>query len=907
MTIPILPTKLFTPLTLNKLVPRPILQEMITRDLSKKITLVSAPAGFGKTTTICICANYWNRPITWLSLDNGDNDKIRFLSYFVAAIKKIFPNFGDQILVSLNLNHSAETKLIFNKLINEILDIQQPFVIVLDDYHLISNPEIHDFLVFMFENQPSNMHLVISSRSDPPWPLARLRVCNQITEVRSKDLRFSRDEVTQFLNEIMNLKLAPDQIEKLEHRTEGWIAGLQMAAISMQNKDDISEFLDGFSGKHRFVMDYLLEEVLSQQSQEIMDFLLKTSILTRLNAELCEFITGGKNSASILEQLEKLNLFLVPLDDQRNWYRYHHLFADLLQKQLQVKLPGLNCELHRSASIWFSKSGFISDAVNHAFKTEDMDFAASQIETHVQTLIKRGEIGITRKWMENLPGDIIHSRPVLCIAQAWTSAKFKTLDLAEDMLAQAEAALSTDFLRNRVLGPKDQQFVNNQISLLQVVISRVRGDSTAQQREIALKALESDQLANDAAAKATLFFRLGLCYLDLGKHDQADHNFSQAIELGKSSGNHYAVHVAGYGQMVIARLRGQLQKITDIGRQNLAFTKERVDHQILDGIDLIMLGGVYYEWNQLDQASDHLTRGLSLVEKIGLTEVIIKGQYYMNCTKIALRTIDQISDLERITERSHPRLTAYAEALMIRAQLLIGERTIDSQYEASIHKWAEKQRLILNEKSTYDWEIQEKLVYSRILCKQYRVQADTETRAKLTDFLQFIFEQRQVLEGLGWTGVLIEVEIVLALVYQVLGKNVEALEALKRGIQLAEPEMFVRIFVDEGEPMRQLLMQTLSAGICKRYSQKLLDSFDSPKIQAHSRIQKPSNDFIDQLSEREMDVLRLLNSHLSVPEIADEILLSPTTIRTHVQNIYGKLGVHRRLEAIQKAKDLKLL
>ena len=449
--VPILPTKLFTPVSPKKLVPRPSLQKLITGDLSRKLTLVSAPAGFGKTTIIVACSNFWDRPTGWLSLDIGDNDRNRFFSYLIAAIQKIIPDFNKHNSISLNADQNAENQQILNSLINEILTIQQQFVLVLDDYHLITNPEIHDLLIYLIENLPSNMHLVVASRSDPPWPLARLRVGNQVTEVRSKDLRFSREEATQFLNEIMNLKLTADQIEKLEQQTEGWIAGLQMAAISMQKRDDVSEFLESFSGNHHFVMDYLMEEVLNMQSPEVMVFLIKTSILDRLTADLCEVVSGNKYSSAILWKLEKANLFLVPLDDQRNWYRYHHLFADLLQKQLQVQQPNQVVTLHKLASVWFSKAGFIADAVNHAFKTGDLEFAASQIEVHTLPLIQRGEIGITRNWLENLPDETIRSRPVLCIAQAWTSAKFSTLDIAEDLLAHAETILSMESSLDEVM------------------------------------------------------------------------------------------------------------------------------------------------------------------------------------------------------------------------------------------------------------------------------------------------------------------------------------------------------------------------------------------------------------------------------------------------------------------------
>ncbi len=372
MSTTLLATKLYIPPLRSAFVQRPRLVHKLNAGLKGKLTLISAPAGFGKTTLLSACAQKCDKPIAWLSLDQGDNDPKRFLNYLIAAIQQVNPEIGRGIQVSLQSTQNLEIEFYLTSLINEISEQGDPFAVVLDDYHLITEPKIQDRLIYFVENLPISMHLIISSRSDPPWPLARFRVRGELTEIRSQDMRFTEEEAAEFLNNAMGLTLSPADIAVLESRTEGWIAGLQMAAISMSGRDDISGFIQSFTGSHRFVIDYLMEEVLEQQTPDIQEFLLKTSVLERLNSELCNVIFNRDNSQSVLNELEQKNLFLIPLDDERRWYRYHHLFSDLLRNHFRQTHPDEVVRLHKKASVWYERNNLLSDAIEHALAANDI-------------------------------------------------------------------------------------------------------------------------------------------------------------------------------------------------------------------------------------------------------------------------------------------------------------------------------------------------------------------------------------------------------------------------------------------------------------------------------------------------------------------------------------------------------
>jgi LuxR family maltose regulon positive regulatory protein len=915
VTSKILTTKLFIPSPRSNLVARQRLLEGLEAGVNGKLTLVSAPAGYGKSTLLSEWAHHTATPVIWLSLDAEDNNPSRFWVYFVAALR-IIPfledlGVGDNFLRTLETQPIPDREMLLEELVATLAAIPEPFVLILDDLQLVSEPQILDGIFYLLERIPEGMsgfHLIVSSRSDPPWPLARLRVRNQVTELRARDLRFTPDEAARFLKEVMQLALSLDQIAELDRRTEGWVAGLQMAALSIKGREDITGFLEGFTGGHRFVLDYLVEEVLRQQTPEVLDFLLKTSILERLTGGLCTAVTEDETSSEILLELEKANMFLEALDDQRNWYRYHHLFADLLQKQLQTRDLDSIPVLHRQASQWYEQAGFIPEAVAHALKTGDYDFAAIQIEAHVMELIQRGEMTLVGQWMSALPEAVVRTRPVLCVAQAWSSAKYATRELAEDLLAQAETTLSTGPSPDGNLDPGVHQLVSSQIAVLQVVISRMREDPTTRQRELALEALDHIDPVQDPASQATLYFRLGLCYLDLGADEQADRTFSQVIDLGQSSGNYYAANSASYARMVIARRHGQLHQLDAVCQAAQDSMRIRDSQpQSLAGIALTILGGVNYEWNNLDEAERNLIEGLKLIENFGLIEIHVKGYFTLACVKIAQDKVETLPDLINQAALGSPGLLHYTAALQAFLDFQLGQKSSGTSHAKAALLWAETQELTLRDQSTYDWEIPEKLIYARILSRAFRTHKRVNLQARLAEVLDFLATQRGPLEKLDWRGILFELDVVMAMVLRTLERNEAALDALRQALAFAETQGFVRTFLDEGQPMRELLQLALARGIHPGYTRELLATFDGQTQPTQTEPSHQPADLLDSLSERELQVLRLLNTRLNVPEIAAEIYLAPTTVRTYVQNIYRKLGVHGRVEALQRAKELGLL
>lgn len=923
MITSILPTKLFIPQSPGEAVTRQRLFDRLDAGLEGVLTLVSAPAGYGKSTLLADWAKQTKIPVAWLSLDSNDRDPQRFWSHFIAALETHSLFEGLKISGFLSAEPSLlplQIDELLDELIKEIVLIPENFALILDDFHEILDAGISDDVFYLCENLSAGFtkfHLILSSRSDPPWPLARLRVSNQVNELRANDLRFTGEETKKLFNQVMALDLAPNEISLLKKRAEGWAAGLQMAAISLRGRKDKLKFIQSFSGSHRFVMDYLLEEVLNRQPENLQDFLLKTSILERLNGDLCDFVLGKSktsgrlkkehDSQSIMATLEQNNLFLIALDDRRYWFRYHQLFKDLLQNRLRARNAEIMPDLHRRASIWFSKGGHLEEAVEHALRTNDLDFTAEQIETYVLNLIQHGNVSLTRQWIRSLPDETIRPSPILCLAQAWAYANYATVEFAEESLAQAEEAILAGSSQQDGLDQEMARLLSNQISVLRVVIARVRGDPPQQQRELALDALDQLGPSDNISAQANLYYRIGLCYLDLGNLEQAGQILLKAVKLGQSSGNHYVVHAASYVRMVIAKLKGQLFEIAAICQSNLSASSGSDKQKNIAGIDLIMLGRVHYEWNHLNQAKRNLSAGLERVEQVNITELLIKGHYTDACVKIAFREKFSIPDLIGIAERSHPKLTAYAAALQVRISLLLAAQSVDSNLANFCYKWAETQQLTIGDPFSYDWEIQEKLVYARVLLHQFQSHLGKEIKEKLEAFLDFFSKQRLKLEELGWHGILIEGDIVIALILQTLGRYPDALIALGRALNLAKPHKFIRLFIDEGEPMRRLLQQASTARICKRYTQQLSSVFDQSEKLSQPEIQLHSSNLVESLSEREFEVLRLLNTRLSVPEIAAEIHLAPTTVRSHVQNIYHKLNTHNRIETLKRAKELRLL
>jgi LuxR family maltose regulon positive regulatory protein len=615
-------------------------------------------------------------------------------------------------------------------------------------------------------------------------------------------------------------------------------------------------------------------------------------------------VSGNLDGAEMLLNLEKANLFLVALDEERTWYRYHTLFADLLQKQLRSRMPAQVPELHRRASQWYTQNRFPGEAVSQALKSGDWNYAADKVENEALSFIQNGQIPLVRQWMEHLPADVIRSRPLLCIAQALTSTKYATVALAEDLLQQAEAALTNN---EGNFDKEIYEFVSTQIAVLQVVIARARGDSTQKQQELALEAIENLHPGQDPASQATLYLRLGFSYLDQGEDELADQTFSQAFDLGQASGNYYAAHGASYGRMVIAKRHGALQKLNAICQQTLASVPDQNDYQrSLTGIALTMSATLHYEWNDLKRAETMVEQGLTYLRQVGLTELIIKGKYVQACMEISQAEMEALPDLTRIAERSSPGLGFYAAALQMRLHVLMHQKR-SKELVDEVHLWVDQQQPRLRNQPTYDWEVFEMLVAGRVLNLQFEKEPNPERSARLDRYCRFIEAQIQPLHALGWHGSLIEVYAVLALLHQSLNRMDEALRALSKALELGKGQRFVRTFLDEGPSMRKLLQAGLARGIHPEYIHRLLAAYDPPGESPRVDHQAGRADMVEPLSEREMQVLRLLNSQLSVPQIAAEIHLAPTTVRTHVQHIYQKLGVHGRIEALKRAEETGLL
>src|SRR3712207_5241388 len=443
MSTPILATKLYVPPPQPRVVLRPRLIERLNEGLHRKLTLISAPAGSGKTTLVGEWVAAVERPAAWLSLDEGDNDPTRFRSYLVAALQTVAPDIGESVLGVLGSPQPPPTESLLTALLNEISTIPDDFVLVLDDYHVVDARAIDDALVFLLEHLPPRMHLVIATREDPHLPLARLRARGQLTELRASDLRFTLSEAAEFLNSVMGLGLSAEDIAALESRTEGWIAGLQLAALSMRGREDVSGFIRAFAGDNRYIVDYLVEEVLQRQPERIRSFLLQTSILERLSGPLCDAVTGQEEGNARLEALERGNFFVVPLDDKRHWYRYHHLFAEVLYAHLMAEQPDLVATLDRKSTGWYEQNGLLSDAIRHALAAEDFERAASLVELAALEMLGSGQEDTLFGWLEALPDELVGSRPVLSVYYAFASLGHIGLEAAEACLQEVERWLDT--------------------------------------------------------------------------------------------------------------------------------------------------------------------------------------------------------------------------------------------------------------------------------------------------------------------------------------------------------------------------------------------------------------------------------------------------------------------------------
>lgn len=917
MSTPILATKLFIPPPRPTVVPRPRLVKRLQEGLHRKVTLISAPAGFGKT----ILVSEWlaGRKVAWLSLDEGDSDPTRFLTYFIAALQTVAPKIGEGVLAALQSPQSPPIESILAALLNEITTLPGTFVLVLDDYHLIDAKAVGDALNFFVEHLPPQLHLVIATREDPPLPLARLRARDQLTEVRGADLRFTEAEAATFL-QAMGLTLLPEEVAALESRREGWIAGLQLAALSMQGQQDITAFIRAFAGDHRYIVDYLVEEVLQHQPEAVRNFLLQTAILDELNGPLCDAVTGQEQSKARLEALERGNFFVVPLDDKRQWYRYHHLFADVLSAHLRAEQPEQLSTLHRRASVWYEEHGSTAQAIRHALAAEDFERAAGLIELAVPAMSRSRQEVTLLGWLQALPDEVLHSRPVLSVAYAHVLMANDRLQGVEELLQDAERRLGSAVethgrpdvaaAATTVVDNEELRRLPGMIAIARAGLALARGDvagSMTYARRALDLAPEDDYLTRGGAAAF-----MGLASWTSGELETAHQMYAEGMANLQKAG--FISDVVG-GAIALADIRitqGRLRQAMRIYEQALQLaTEQRAEgsQPILRGTADMYVGmsELYREYNDLDTANRLLLRSAEQGEHTGFPQNPYRWRVAMARIKQAEGDAEAALDLLREAEQR------YVSDFYPNVQPITAVKTRVWVSQGRLDKaltWAREQGLSAQDDLNYLREF-EHITLARVLLA--RAKSDPAERS-IREMMGLLHRLLQAADEGGRMGRVIEILLLHALAFQVQGDIAAALAPLERALMLAEPQGYVRIFVDEGAPMAQLLVKAAARGMTPEYIERLLAALDVEQKPNTSLPPLPtsltspaSQPLIEPLSQRELEVLRLFKTELPGPEIAQELVVALSTLRTHTKAIYGKLNVNSRQAAVKRATELGLI
>jgi LuxR family maltose regulon positive regulatory protein len=809
-----------------------------------------------------------------LSLDDSDNDPRRFLDYLLAALRQIQADVGKSVEAMLQSPQPPPDEAILTALVNELAAVAQPFVLVLDDYHVIQTPPIHQQLNFLLEHQPPNMRLVIVTREDPPLPLPRLRARGQVTEIRQSDLHFTLEECADFLNQVMGLNLSPADIAALERRTEGWIAGLQLAAVSMQGRDDLSGFIQAFTGSSRFVLDYLNEEVFGRQSPEIKDFLLCTSILERLCAPLCDAILKSGDSSFILhpssfilETLEHSNLFIVPLDQSRQWYRYHRLFADLLRQRLQTAESISESALHCSASQWYANEGLFPEAIYHAIAGRDWEQAADLIGSQSDSLMKRGEVMTLLGWLKSLPEEVIRSRPSLCGDYGWALTLTGQFESAAPFLDCAEQAAQGN----------DEQL--GQVLTAQAFLARSCGDYP---RAVALSQRALELIAEtDNLNRGLVLLTLGFALLGLGRFAEAEPVLIETCERARLSGNDYARQTALGLLGGIQKMWGRLRRGAEYCRQAI----EEASGSPSAAQTQSFLASILYEWNDLAAAEEQLTQARRASEFIGnlaiLPEIFRQTIHIRRARGEPVAASEFASEIQQLTQGIESPI-ARAMIASLRADLALTEDDIPSA-----EHWA-RQMTEGVDPSVLGLSVG--MIQSRLLLAQ-------GNRAEAGAILAGMYDS---VAKMGLVANMIEVRAFQAVAAE---NPSDALGFLREAMTIAQPEKFIRTFVDLGEPMKFLLERMKAdGGELKDYVLTLLAAFGGESARG-SRAQP----LVEAMSERELEILRLMAKGLSNREIAERLVITVGTTKSHVHHILEKLGTESRMQAATKARELGLV
>ncbi|MFY9850326.1 MAG: LuxR C-terminal-related transcriptional regulator [Trebonia sp.] len=908
----LLATKLHVPRPRPDLVPRPQLAERLDRGLACGLVLVCAPAGYGKTVLLADWARRGQQPVAWLSLDAGDNDPARFWRHAVAALDQMRPGLAERVGSLLGPPAPSSYQGLVTALINELAagpDADQA-LLVLDDYHLIESQAVHASLEFLLEHRPPGLHLVLASRSDPPLALARLRGRGQLTELRAAELRFTRDEAAALLRQgatVSGVALPETAVAALAARTEGWAAGLQLAALSLRGQPDAAGFTAAFTGSHRFILDFLAEEVLEQQSDQVRTFLLETSVLERLSGELCDAVTGRPGSQALLEQVERAGLFVVPLDEVRGWWRYHHLFADLLRARLQQEQPGRAALLHRNAAAWYDDHEMADDAIRHAVAAGEMAWAARLIEQHFdERFYLRGEGVTVQRWLSALPGDLVRTRPRLLLAQALLAFYSGRTETEEPLLDAAEQAYASPAGEpfEPTVGRAGSMLVNVPalIAIRRGLLAQLRGDAedTAAFASRALaESREGEWLLSSTARRS-----LAVAEWLRGQLTEAEHAFAASIAGWQATGQPALTAWPRYQLAQVQRALGRLDAATQTYEQALsaAAVPGRPPAPTV-GLVYVGMAEVAYQRNELDSALRYVTEGIALERQFLPGTSPAAGLATLAWIRQAVG--DPAGALEAMGEAGH---AAPATAGVLnpypaqRARLLLAQGDV-----AAAARWTQETGLHAEDEPRYPRE-PGYLVLARVLLSQQR---PAEALALLDRLYAAAVAQKRV-------GSVIEAGALRALALAACGEDAEAVNALADVLTLACPQGYVRVFADEGPPMAALLGRLIAAqrsgqaavGVPLGCLARLQRAFDVGHTGPGSRsgtAPAAVPGLVEQLTSRELEVLGMLAAGKSNQAIADQLVVTLDTVKKHVSHLLGKLAAANRTEAVTRARELGLI
>ncbi|HKO86643.1 MAG TPA: LuxR C-terminal-related transcriptional regulator [Actinomycetota bacterium] len=903
----LLATKLYVPRPPPGFVPRSRLLDQLNQGLARGLLLVCAPAGFGKTSLLADWARPGHRPVAWLSLDHGDNDPARFWRHVTAALDRVRPGLAEQVAPLLGPPAPGSFEGLVTALINQLAVQPDQALLVLDDYHLIEAQPVHASVGFLLEHRPAGLQLLLTSRADPPLPLARLRGRGQLAELREADLRFTAEEAAALLRALVGSDLPDGAVAELAARTEGWAAGLQLAGLSLQRQADVAGFVASFSGSHRYVLDYLAEEVLDRQPAEVRGFLLETSLLERLSGELCNAVTGRTDSQDMLERLERANLFLVPLDEVRGWWRYHHLFADLLRARLLQERSKRVSELHRNAAGWCEEHGLADDAVRHAVAAGDAEWAVRLVERHIDALLLRSEGATLTRWLAALPAELVSSRPRLLLTQALVALVSGGVDAAEGLLDAAERALAA------TTGAADEPYepsvgratslvanVPATIAVGRAFLAELRGDAD-QEIRFAHQALAE---LGEGERMLDVYTRLHLAVAEWlsGRLPQAERALASCLAEWRAAGERFLTALSCYYLGQVQRAQGRLDAALETYRQarEVAAGPSRSALPAA-GIAYVGLAEVVYQRGELDTALRHVTVGIELCRQLAYGQPLATGlatlAWIRQAQDDAGGALEAIGEAERAAPS--PGVTSLLNPVPAqRARLLLAQGEV-----AEAARWVRARGLDAEDEPTYPRE-REYLVLARVL-----LASDVPDRA-----LALLERLHAQAVAQARTGSVIEVRTLQALALAATDDEAGALASLGEALARAAPEGHLRVFVDEGAPMAALLGKLTSARKARAaaaadipldYLARLAVAFARDGRHGRRAVVVPR--LVEPLTDRELQVLRLMAVGKPNREIAEELVVVLDTVKKHVAHILDKLGAANRIQAIARAREFGLL